>query len=255
MLKNRVIPVLLLQGSGLYKTRRFKSPVYVGDPINVIRIFNDKEVDELMVLDIGASKEGLEPNFDLIEKFAGECFMPLTYGGGIQNLDQASKLFSLGIEKVSIQTSVINNFSIVRKISDKFGSQSVVVSVDVSRNFFGFPRLRQSSTGKMVKNNWLEFAKMAVAAGAGEILLNAVHRDGTLDGPDLPLIRQASEALSVPLIAIGGVANLGDIKCCIDAGASAVGAGAFFVFQGPYRSVLITYPDYKDLELLLGKRD
>lgn len=251
MLKNRVIPALLLQGSGLVKTRKFSDPVYVGDPINAIRIFNEKEVDELMVLDIRASREGRDPNFSLIEKFAGECFMPLTYGGGIRTVDQAGRLFSLGVEKISVQTSALDDLSFVREVSDKFGSQSIVVSVDVERGFFGSPRLRKCGSGKLVNIPWLEFAQRAVAAGAGEILLNAVHKDGTLSGPDLPLISQASRSLPVPLIAVGGVSNLEDIKKCVEAGASAVAAGAFFVFHGPYRTVLITYPEYRELEILL----
>lgn len=251
MLKPRVIPVLLLQGNGLVKTKKFRAPVYVGDPINAIRIFNEKEVDEIMVLDILASKEGHKLNFELIEKIASECFMPLTYGGGIKNLEQAKQLFSLGIEKVSLQTSALNDLSIVREISDKFGAQSIVVSVDVERGFFGSPRLRKCCSGKPVNVPWLEFAQRAVAAGAGEILLNAVQKDGTLSGPDLTLISQASRALPAPLIALGGVSNLEDIKKCVEAGASAVAAGAFFVFHGPYRTVLITYPEYRELEILL----
>jgi cyclase len=255
VLKNRVIPALLLQSGGLVKTRKFRDPVYVGDPVNAIRIFNEKEVDELMVLDIRASREGLEPNFALIEKFAGECFMPLTYGGGVRTLEQAGRLFALGVEKISVQTSALENLSIVREVSDKFGSQSIVVSVDVERGFFGSPRLRKCASGKTADVPWLEFAQRAVAAGAGEILLNAVHKDGTLSGPDLPLVTQASRALSVPLIALGGVASLDDIRKCVDAGASAVAAGAFFVYHGPYRAVLITYPAFADLESVLGNKN
>lgn len=255
MLKNRVIPSLLLQGNGLVKTLKFRDPVYIGDPINAIRIFNEKEVDELLVLDIRASKEGREPNYHLIEKVAGECFMPLTYGGGIRTLEQARRIFSIGVEKISVQTSALDNLSIVREISNKFGSQSIVVSIDVERNFIGHPRLRRNSPGGGFKNNWLDFAKMAVEAGAGEILLNAVNKDGTLSGPDLSLISQASKEIPVPLIAVGGVASLQDIKKCVDAGASAVAAGAFFVFHGPYRAVLITYPDYSEIQTVLGKKD
>lgn len=255
MLKNRVIPTLLLQGNGLVKTRKFKDPVYIGDPVNAIRIFNEKEVDELMVLDIRASKDARDPNYYLIEKFAGECFMPLTYGGGIKTLEHASRLFSMGVEKISLQTAALDDLSIVSKIADKFGSQSIVVSVDLQKGFFGSPKLRRCATGKIEKIEWHEFCKKAVAAGAGEILLNSVNKDGTLSGPDLSIIAEASRALPVPLIALGGVASLGDIKKCIDAGASAVAAGAFFVFHGPYRTVLITYPSYSDLENALGNKN
>lgn len=250
MLKHRVIPVLLLQDGGLVKTREFKNPVYVGDPINTIRIFNEKEVDEIIVLDIGASRLGHEPDYKLIEECAGECFMPLTYGGGVASVSQASQLFRLGVEKVCIQSSALHDLSIVSDLAGRFGSQAVAVSVDVRRNWLGTPQLFSAAKGQPVAENWLEFAGKAQAAGAGEIVVNAVNRDGTLAGPDLKLIRQAADALSVPLIAVGGISSLADIRAATDAGASAVAAGAFFVFHGPHRAVLITYPRYAELEEL-----
>jgi len=243
----RLIPCMLLKGEGLVKTRRFKSPVYVGDPINIIRIFNEKEVDELMVLDISVSRENREPNFKLIEKFASECFMPLTYGGGIKTVDQAQALFSIGVEKVSIQTGAYDDLSLISKISNKFGNQSVIVSIDVNKTIFGKFKIRNSGFNKSKIGDWLDFAKNAVTAGAGEVLINAVHKDGTLAGPDLSLIQTAASKLPVPLIYAGGVSSLNDIKSCMDSGASAVGAGAFFVFNGPYRAVLVTYPSSEDL--------
>jgi len=252
MLKHRVIPCLLLKNGGLVKTLNFNDPKYVGDPINAIRIFNDKEVDELMVLDITASKERREPNFSLIEQFAGECFMPLCYGGGIKTVEQAKTLFSLGVEKVCIQSSALSDLSIVSRISEKYGSQSVLVSVDLKMNWLGKRKLYQSSSGKFSSLPWLDFLKDAVRAGAGEIVINSVERDGTMIGMDLALIKEASEALQVPLIAVGGVGSLADIKLAVDAGASAVAAGAFFVFQGTHRAVLITYPQYQELENLLS---
>ena len=252
MLKHRVIPCLLLKNGGLVKTLKFNDPKYVGDPINAIRIFNDKEVDELMVLDITASKERREPNFSLIEQFAGECFMPLCYGGGIKTVEQAKTLFSLGVEKVCIQSSALDDLSIISRISEKYGSQSVLVSVDLKKNWLGNRKLYQSSSGKFSSLPWLDFLKDAVRAGAGEIVINSVERDGTMLGMDLALIKEASEALQVPLIAVGGVGSLSDIKSAVDAGASAVAAGAFFVFQGTHRAVLITYPQYQELEKLLS---
>jgi cyclase len=252
MLKNRVIPCLLLRNGGLVKTLKFTDPKYVGDPINAIRIFNDKEVDELMVLDITASKDKKEPNYDLIEQFASECFMPLCYGGGIKNVEQARKIFSLGVEKVCIQTSALEDLSLVSALAEQFGNQSILVSIDVKKDWLGKAKLYSAATGKTVSRPWTEFLQEAVKAGAGEIVLNAVDRDGTLKGMDLDLIKQASSSISVPLVAVGGAGSLQDIKAAVEAGASAVSAGAFFVFQGPHRAVLITYPKYKELEQLFN---
>lgn len=251
MLKNRVVPALLLDKGRLVKTTRFKDPKYVGDPTNAIRIFNEKEVDELLVLDISASTEKKEPDYGLIEEFASECFMPLAYGGGIRTTDQARRLFGLGVEKICLQTAAHIDLSFISDLVNQFGSQSIIVSMDVKKNWFGTPRPYVASTGKLLNVAWLDLLEKFVEAGAGEILLNAVDKDGTMSGPDLELISAASNLLPVPLIAIGGVASLDDIKACIDAGASAVAAGAFFVYHGPHRAVLITYPDYHKLEKLL----
>jgi cyclase len=252
VLKHRVIPCLLLRHGGLVKTLKFRRPKYVGDPINAIRIFNDKEVDELMVLDITASKERREPDFALIEQFAGECFMPLCYGGGIRSVEVVRRLFALGVEKVCLQTAVLDDPAIISRIADRFGSQSVVVSVDVKVDWLGRRRLYAAVSGRTLARPWKDFLMEVVEAGAGEVVLNAVDRDGTMRGMDLDLIRGASSALSVPVIAVGGVGSLADIKAAVDAGASAVSAGAFFVFQGPHRAVLITYPHYHELETLLS---
>jgi len=251
MLKHRVIPALLLKNNGLVKTVKFKNPKYVGDPINAIRIFNDKEVDELVILDISASKEGRDPNYTIIREIAGECFMPLCYGGGVRSLEQAKQIFSLGVEKVCLQTAALTNLELVSDIAARFGSQSVVVSVDIKRDWLGRYQLYRADIAKLVSAPWQKFIQNAVAAGAGEILLNAVDRDGTLAGPDLDLIRQSNHNLQVPLIALGGVGSLEDIRLAVAAGANAVAAGAFFVFHGPHRAVLITYPPYEVLEDLL----
>ena len=253
MLKHRVIPVLLLRDGGLFKTRQFKDAKYVGDPINAMRIFNEKEVDELIVFDIIASRRAQEPDYDLIELFAGECFMPLCYGGGVRSVEQAARIFDLGVEKICLQSAAINDIEIISRIAERFGSQSVVISIDVKRNWSGQPRLYESRTGKSLKLPWSDFVRQVVAAGAGEVLINAVDRDGEMQGMDLDLIREASSTLSVPLIALGGVGNLQDIRAAVKAGASAVAAGAFFVFHGPHRAVLITYPSYSELEQLLGR--
>lgn len=252
MLIHRVIPCLLLSPSrgGLVKTRKFGQPKYVGDPINAVRIFNEKEVDELMILDIDATRSGRGPDFAAAEELASECFMPLCYGGGIRTAADAFTLFALGVEKVAVQTAALRNPSIVREIADRAGEQAVVVSIDVKRNWRGKHRLYSYAGAKLGSGNWKEAVRVAVDYGAGEILLNSVDRDGTLEGPDLDLIKEASEIAEVPLIAIGGVSSLADIKAATDAGASAVAAGAYFVFQGPHRAVLITYPSYEALRSL-----
>lgn len=250
MLKHRVIPCLLLKNGGLVKTRQFAQPTYVGDPINAIRIFNDKEVDELLVLDITAGKERRPPDFELIQRFAGECFMPLGYGGGVRTLEQARKLFAIGVEKVCIQTVALEDLGFVSRLADECGSQSVVASIDVKRSLFGKPRLYSSQSQRLDSRDWLEFVAQVVEAGAGEVVLNAVDRDGTMNGMDLDLIRAAAARISVPLVAVGGAGSLRDLRSAVDAGASAVAAGAFFVFHGPHRAVLITYPRYDELERL-----
>ena len=251
MLKHRVIPCLLVHNGGLVKTQKFANPKYVGDPINAIRIFNDKEVDELVVLDISASKEKREPNYELIEQLASECFMPLCYGGGIRTIEQARTLFGLGLEKIVVQSAALEDLTLLTKIAEQFGSQSVVISVDTKKNWFGKHSLFMSASGKITSRRWQDYVKQAVAAGAGEVMLNAVDRDGLMQGMDIELIKDASANVPVPLIAIGGVGCLADIKAAIEAGASAVAAGAFFVYQGPHRAVLITYPNYQELEHLL----
>lgn len=252
MLKHRVIPALLLKNGGLVKTRRFSDSQYVGDPINAIRIFNEKEVDELVVLDITASRDRREPDFGLIEQFAGECFMPLGYGGGIRTVEQARRLFALGVEKVVIQSAALHDLSFISRVADECGSQSVVVSIDVKQNWLGKTKLYSSSSRSTDSRDWLDFTAAAVSAGAGEVLLNAVDRDGVMEGMDLGLIREASERVSVPLVAVGGAGSLAHVKAAVDAGADAVAAGAFFVFHGPHRAVLITYPGYDELERLFG---
>jgi len=250
VLRNRVIPTLLIQEEGLVKTFKFNTPKYVGDPLNAIKIFNDKEVDELIVLDIDASQLNRGPNYGLIEQFASECFMPLCYGGGIRTLEQAKKLFSLGIEKISIQSEAYTSLGFIKKLSDIFGSQSIVVMLDIKKNWMGSYKLYSSRSHKILDKDWLEFLQSVVEMGAGEVVINSVDRDGTLSGIDLDLIKMASEIVNIPIIASGGVGSLNDIKLAVDNGASAVAVGAYFVFKGPRQAVLITYPKYSDLETL-----
>ena len=252
MIKPRVIPVLLLKNGGLYKTMKFEKPKYVGDPLNAIKIFNEKEVDELIVLDIDASKNRKEPDYHLIEQFAGECFMPVCYGGGISSFEQAQRIFSLGIEKISLQSSVLNNLDLISEISAVYGNQAVVFSIDLKKNLFGNYKLFSSSNHKTMDVSWKKVAVDAVNAGAGEILINAVDRDGTLQGLDIDILGEIKPLLSVPLIFCGGLNSLENIKLAVSNGADAVAGGAFFVFNGPHRAVLISYPKYNDLTTLFG---
>lgn len=252
VLRNRVIPVLLVKDHGLVKTTKFENPKYVGDPINAIRIFNEKEVDELALLDISATPGNYGPNFDLVRDVASECFMPLAYGGGIRGLDDAKRLFGLGVEKVVLRSAAAEDLRIVTEIADYAGSSSVTVSIDVKRAWLRRQQIHCPGSRLHGESDWLGFMRHATEAGAGEIILNAVDRDGTLSGMDTDLISEAARVLCVPLVAVGGVASLDDIRAGVRAGADAIGAGAFFVYHGPRRAVLITYPGYEELTALLG---
>ncbi len=249
MLRYRVIPCLLFQDDGLFKTIKFKNPNYVGDPLNAIKIFNEKEVDELIFLDINASKNNKEPNFDLIKKIATECFMPFCYGGGIKSATQVKKLFSLGAEKVSINSSFLKNESIIKELSDCFGSQSIVVSIDSKKTITGKYRVYDHCKKQVLKINPVEISKKAENLGAGEILINSVDRDGTMNGFDLELVKSISKEISIPVTACGGAKNIQDLKKAIQfGGASAVAAGSMFIYKGKHRAVLINYPDYDEIK-------
>jgi cyclase len=252
MLKHRVIPLLSLDNYKLVKTLRFKNPQYIGDPINAIHIFNEKEVDEIIIIDITASKENREPNFDLIEEIAGECYMPLTYGGGIRSVEDVDRILSIGVEKVSLQSSIIKNPNFINDLAKRFGSQSIVVSVDVKKNWLGKLKYFVAVKESTLELDLIDLIKDLVDAGAGEVLLNAVDKDGTLSGPDLEMIKQVSNSIEVPIIACGGISSLEDIKAAVEVGASAVAAGSFFVYYGPHRAVLISYPKYHELEQLFS---
>lgn len=250
---HRVIPCLLLSDGGLVKTYQFGDRKYVGDPINAIRIFNEKEVDELVVLDIDASKRGKAPDYALIEEFAAECFMPLCYGGGIRCLADAERLFALGVEKISVQSAAIDNPELITQIASRYGSQSLVVSVDIKHDWRKRPRVYHAATGKTLPVPLSEWLTAVVGRGAGEVLLNVVERDGTRRGYDLELIEEAANAVGVPVVAVGGAGSLVDLREAVDAGASAVAAGSLFVFYGPHRAVLIRYPGYQTLERVFGE--
>jgi cyclase len=247
MLRTRVIPCLLLKGRGLVKTVKFTDPKYVGDPINAVKIFNEKEVDELMLLDITATEERREPNFQLIEEIAEEAFMPMAYGGGIRSMDHIRRILKLGVEKVVLNQAALAQPELVTEAAAEFGAQAVVVSIDAKRKLLGGYQVVGLRARQSTGLNPLQFAQQVQALGAGEILLNSVDRDGTMDGMDLKLVREVASGVTVPLVATGGVGSLQHIVQAKDAGASGVAAGSFFVFQGPHRAVLISYPTYKEL--------
>ncbi len=250
MLKTRVIPCLLLKGKGLVKTQQFKKPKYIGDPINAVKIFNDKEADELIFLDISATPEHKPPNFEIIKDIASEAFMPFGYGGGITTLKQIEQLFNLGVEKVILNTISYINPQIISQASKIFGSQSIVVSIDYKQNIFGKTEVDTSGGSFNTKRSPLEYAIKMQDLGAGEIFLNSIDRDGTFKGYDIKTIKEIAAKLDIPLIACGGAASLADFRLAvIEGGASAVSAGSMFVFQGIHRAVLITYPTYSELEI------
>ncbi len=251
MLKTRIIPVLLIKNRGLYKGIKFQNHKYVGDPINTVKIFNDKEVDEIVILDIEASKLNKEIDFDYIKDVVSEAFMPLAYGGGIKSYEEAKKLISLGIEKIVLNTYAILNFDLIRKLVDKFGSQSVVFSLDVKKTDHGRKVFIKSGTQE-TQYDPVELAKIMEELGVGEIILNNIDKDGTLTGYDLELIKIVSKELKIPLVAAGGAKELEDFKRAKESGAHACAAGAMFVFYGPHRAVLISYPKYDKLKKLLG---
>jgi imidazole glycerol-phosphate synthase subunit HisF len=248
MVLPRIIPILLLKGTGIVKGKKFKGHQYVGDPLNAVHIFNKKQADELIILDISASSENrcISPRF--VAQIAYECMMPLTVGGGISNLEQASELLSLGAEKITLNSHWVNHPELVTQIAKKFGSQSVVVAIDIKKNFWGqyhtFIRNGTKKTGLTAS----QLIKMAQDFGAGEILLNAISHDGMMNAYDWNLLEELSPKVHVPLIISGGASSMDDFKKAIQHGASACAAGSMFVYHGPRRAVLISYPDQAQLD-------
>jgi cyclase len=247
-IRPRIIPVLLYKKGGLVKTTAFKKPQYIGDPINAVKIFNDKEVDELIFLDIDATKENRPPGFDYIKEVAGECFMPLAYGGGITTLNDIEKLVKGGVEKVCINSKATDDPAFIAEAAEKFATSTIVVSIDIGKDFLGNYHI--FSHGGTKKSNFkpVEFAKMVEQYGAGEILVNSIDRDGTQSGYDLKLISLIALAVNIPVIACGGAAVVKDFSLAIEAGASAAAAGSMFVFTGKYKAVLINFPSNNDLQ-------
>lgn len=255
MLRTRVIPVLLVRDGSLVKTVRFGSFAYVGDPCNTVRIFNELEVDELFVLDISNDRAKRGPNLRLISDLADECFMPLGYGGGVRSLEDARAIYASGIEKIVINTAAVDRPELISEIANVYGTQAIVVSIDVKRGLFGSEIVRTASSQCRTNLNPVEWAKQAVLLGAGEILLTSVDREGTWDGFDLELVRRVSDAVTVPVIAHGGAGCLQDISSAVATGrASAVALGSMVVFQKRGMGVLVSFPDAPSLEKTLAPR-
>lgn len=249
MLITRVIPCLLLRNHGLVKTVKFKDPKYVGDPVNVIRIFNEKEVDELILLDISATPENKGPAFEVLADVAGECFMPLAFGGGISSIEDIRTAFGLGVEKVVINSAAAENPELIKEAANLFGSQSIVVSMDVKKTLFGKYEVYVRAGKKRLRIDPASYAKKAEELGAGEILVNSIDRDGIMEGYDLELIKRVTGAVSVPVIACGGAGRIEDFSLAVkQGGASAVAAGSMVVFQGRQRGVLINFPSPDELK-------
>lgn len=247
MLRTRVMPCLLLKNNKLVKTVQFKNPNYVGDPVNAIKIYNEKEVDELIFLDITASVEGMPPSFQMIKKISNECFMPLTYGGGVRSLEDMRTIFGLGVEKIAINTHAFEDLSFITKAAEIFGNQSIVVSIDVKRKTIGGCEVFVKGGKVGTKTDPVTMARNAEAAGAGEILLTSIDRDGMMEGYDLELISMVAKEISIPLIVCGGAGKVSDFTAAVKAGASAVAAGSMVVYQGKNRGVLINYPSQAEL--------
>lgn len=250
MRRIRVIPTLLIRNGGLVKGRNFKNHQYVGDPINAVKIFNDKEVDELCIIDISATPNKVAPKTEEIADIVSEAFMPVSYGGGITSLSQVETLFFNGIEKVLLNTAAVKTPSLITQIAKQYGNQSVVVSIDVKKNWLGKTLMYTECGNNATKLNPVEFAKQCEGLGAGEILLTNIDKEGTYSGYDQELIKQLHQSISIPIIINGGAASVSDFKTAISNGASAVAAGNLFVYQRPHNAVLISYLSAAEIQQL-----
>lgn len=254
MLRPRIIPVLLIKDGLLYKTKKFKNPQYVGDPINCVKIFNEKQVDELIILDIDASVKNKKIDFELMKDLASETFMPLTYGGGVQSVGDAKKIFSLGVEKIAINTHAIRNPHFITELQKEFGSQSIVIAIDVKKNLFGKYELYSHSGSKKVKKDLISYVESLEKLGAGEILINLINNDGMYCGYDTKLMDLVAKHTSLPVVALGGARDLSDIEEILQS-VDAAAAGSMFVFHGKHNAVLITYPKEQEFKNIQQKKD
>lgn len=257
MRRVRTIPVLTVDGNKLVKTVRFRKPNYIGDPINAVKIFNEKEIDELIVLDITATKNNAEPNYQLIKELAGECFMPLGYGGGISDFETAKKIFDLGVEKIILNTTIQTNSELIRQLVEHYGSQSIVGCIDVKKTFFGKQHVYFKSGEVRGKETPEGLSKRLEQIGIGEIIIHNIDREGTFKGIDIDLMRSVSCSVNIPVVACGGCQEINEFLDLIDAGCSAIAASSMFVYkQKNFNSILINYPDQKELqEKLYSKID
>lgn len=256
MLRSRIIPCLLVQNGGLVKTTRFADPKYVGDPLNAVRIFNEKQVDELIVADIDSTVLGRDPDYDLIANIAAECRMPLCYSGGIKTSEQIERIIGLGVEKVGLGSASIYNNSLIEKAAQRVGSQSIVVVMDVKKSgLLGRYEVFTHNGKKNASINPVEMARKVEDLGAGEILLNSIDRDGTMKGYDIPLIDSVRDVVRLPITVLGGAASLDDMRGLADRfGVIGAAAGSLFVFKGKYRAVLIQYPQPDEKDTLLARQ-
>ena len=244
MVRSRITPFLLLRGGGLVKTQRFSDPKYVGDPINAVKIFNEKEVDELVLLDIDATATGSRPNFNLLEEIASESHMPLCYGGGVKDAKTAASIVSLGYEKVSISHAAFERPELISEVAERVGRQSVVVTIDVNKEglFRGGYRAYSRNAKQKHRVDPIAFAVQCTELGAGEIVLNSIDRDGMMQGYDIDLARKLRSAITTPMTVVGGAGSIDDLRAVTEnLGPIGAGAGSFFVFNGKYRAVLISY--------------
>lgn len=253
MLGVRVIPCLLLRRRGLVKTVKFRDAAYIGDPINTVRIFNELQVDELVFLDIAATPENKAPQFDLVEEIANECFMPFAYGGGLRSVEDVQHLFQIGAEKAVLNTAAFQNPNLVTELSRRFGAQSVIVSIDARRSLLGRYQVYINGGRVNTKEDPVKYAAQMERAGAGEILITSIDRDGTFSGYDLELTRRVAESVGIPVIACGGAGRIEDFGEAVKkGGASATATGSLVVYQGKHRAVLINYPSRSELKQVLG---
>ena len=255
MRRVRVIPLLLIDNGRAVITRKFKERIYVGDPINTIKILNDKEIDELIILDITRKSNRTQPDFELIAKLASESFMPLAYGGHVNSVKDAEQIIKLGVEKVSFNSAIMNNPEVIKEMAYRYGKQSIIASIDITKNWLGRSVIRfNQDAKKQTRTDIPTILKKIVSLGAGEILLNTVHRDGTMQGYDLETINSITAMVDIPVVACGGAATIEDFEQAINHGASAVAAGAMFYFMGNQTSILVNYPNQKLLTEKLYSR-
>jgi imidazole glycerol-phosphate synthase subunit HisF len=248
----RVIPILLYRNNGLYKSIKFDKYTYIGDPINAVKIFNDKEVDELIFLDIDSKADDSDPNFELIKEIATECFMPICYGGRISNINQIRRILSLGVEKVSINKKAVTDPKFIKSAVEEFGSSTIVISIDVKKNFWGNYEIFIDNGKRNTKIDPFSFAREMEKIGVGEILLNSIDKDGTMSGYDIELITELTSSINLPVVACGGANSIYDFKNAIKNGnASAVAASSMFVYYGKHKAVLINYPNQLELKSII----